>query len=60
MDREPKEGPGVTIRTAEKDHVDFILRNVDLSVANSIRRTMLAEVPTLSIDLVEIEKILLF
>lgn len=48
-------GPRVTIRQTERDHVDFILRGVDLSVANSLRRTMLAEVPTLAIDLVEID-----
>lgn len=48
-------GPAVTIRQAERDHVDFILKDVDLLTANSIRRTMLAEVPTLAIDLVEIE-----
>ncbi|KAI5965948.1 rpb3 [Candida pseudojiufengensis] len=48
-------GPSVTIRDTEKDRVDFVLRDVDLSVANSLRRTMLAEVPTLSIDLVEID-----
>ncbi|RCK55620.1 DNA-directed RNA polymerase II subunit RPB3 [Candida viswanathii] len=56
MDVDSHNGPSVTIRTADKDHVDFILRDVDLAVANSIRRTMLAEVPTLAIDLVEIEK----
>lgn len=49
------EGPAVTIRETDKDHVDFILKNVDLSVANALRRTMLAEVPTLAIDLVEFD-----
>lgn len=49
------DGPAVTIRETEKDRVDFILKDVDLSVANSMRRTMLAEVPTLAIDLVEID-----
>ncbi|KAG7661947.1 rpb3 [[Candida] subhashii] len=48
-------GPSVTIREAERDHVNFILKDVDLAMANSIRRTMLAEVPTLAIDLVEID-----
>ncbi|EGW35725.1 uncharacterized protein SPAPADRAFT_58923 [Spathaspora passalidarum NRRL Y-27907] len=48
-------GPSVTIREAERDHVNFILKNVSLASANSIRRTMLAEVPTLAIDLVEID-----
>lgn len=35
--------------------ISFTLKNTDLSVANSLRRIMLAEVPTLSIDLVDIE-----
>lgn len=48
------DGPAVTIRETEKDRVDFILKNVDLSVANSMRRAMMSEVPTLAIDLVEI------
>jgi DNA-directed RNA polymerase II subunit RPB3 len=37
-------------------HVEFQLQNVDLSFANSLRRVILAEVPTLAIDLVEIEE----
>ncbi|KAK9365325.1 DNA-directed RNA polymerase [Lipomyces kononenkoae] len=48
-------GPQVTIRRATKDNVDFVLSNVDLSLANSLRRVMLAEIPTIAIDLVEIE-----
>ena len=35
--------------------MDFELSNVDLSFANSLRRTILAEVPTMAIDLVEVE-----
>ena len=34
--------------------IDFVLSNTSLSLANSLRRTMLAEIPTLAIDLVEI------
>ena len=48
-------GPRVTIRQAESDHVDFIMKDVDLALANSLRRTMLAEVPTLAIDIVEVD-----
>mmetsp|Transcript_9205 Transcript_9205/g.11497 ORF Transcript_9205/g.11497 Transcript_9205/m.11497 type:complete len:312 (-) Transcript_9205:2175-3110(-) len=55
IDKGSDTGPRVTIRHTDKDHVDFILKDVDLSMANSMRRTMLAEVPTLAIDLVEIE-----
>lgn len=48
--------PQITIRKAGKDEVDFILSDVDLALANSLRRVMIAEVPTLAIDLVEIQK----
>lgn len=47
--------PEVTVRKAGKDSVDFVLENVDLSVANALRRVFLAEIPTVAIDLVEVE-----
>ncbi|CCJ30120.1 unnamed protein product, partial [Pneumocystis jirovecii] len=50
-----REGPQVTIRNIEKNSIDFVLSNVDLAFANSLRRVILAEVPTVAIDLVEIE-----
>jgi len=49
-------GPRVTIRDLTSSNVNFVLNNVALSFANSIRRTVLAEVPTMAIDLVEIEQ----
>ncbi|KAI1781006.1 insert subdomain of RNA polymerase alpha subunit [Hypoxylon cercidicola] len=57
MDGEFKEdfGPKIQVSAADKIHVDFELSNVDLSLANSLRRTVQAEVPTIAIDLVEIE-----
>ncbi|EEH23065.2 hypothetical protein PABG_05276 [Paracoccidioides brasiliensis Pb03] len=54
MDIEPQ-GPQVTVREAEPNRVDFRLSSVDLAFANSLRRTMLAEIPTVAIDVVEIE-----
>ncbi|KAI9490766.1 RNA polymerase Rpb3/Rpb11 dimerization domain-containing protein [Zychaea mexicana] len=48
-------GPNITIRSLSKDHIDFILSDTDLSVANALRRVMIAEVPTVAIDMVEIE-----
>lgn len=36
-------------------NVDFVLSNVSLAFANSLRRVILAEVPTMAIDLVEVE-----
>lgn len=50
-----QEGPNVTVRRLKRDQLKFILSGVDMSVANSLRRVMMLEVPTLLIDLVEIE-----
>ncbi|KAI1418267.1 insert subdomain of RNA polymerase alpha subunit [Hypoxylon sp. FL1857] len=57
MDGDFKEdfGPKIQVSAADNIHVDFELSNVDLSLANSLRRVMHAEVPTIAIDLVEIE-----
>ncbi|ORY94381.1 RNA polymerase Rpb3/Rpb11 dimerization domain-containing protein [Syncephalastrum racemosum] len=48
-------GPSIDIRELTKDRINFILSDTDLSVANSLRRVMIAEVPTVAIDMVEIE-----
>lgn len=49
-------GPRVTIRDTDKTSIDFVLNNTSLSLANSLRRTMLAEIPTLAIDLVQVHE----
>lgn len=41
---------------AEPFRVDVKLSSIDLAFANSLRRTLLSEVPTMAIDLVEVEK----
>ncbi|KAN0060010.1 RNA polymerase II subunit 3 [Thecaphora frezii] len=46
--------PKITLREINRDHADFILENVDLSFANSLRRIMIADIPTVAIDMVEI------
>ncbi|KAI1259146.1 DNA-directed RNA polymerase [Xylariaceae sp. FL1019] len=48
-------GPSVKISSAGPANVDFELSNVDLAFANSLRRIIQAEVPTVAVDLVEIE-----
>ncbi|KAK9077190.1 hypothetical protein SSX86_005526 [Deinandra increscens subsp. villosa] len=47
--------PKVKIRELKDDYVKFELRESDVSMANALRRVMIAEVPTIAIDLVEIE-----
>ncbi|KAF9621919.1 hypothetical protein IFM89_029139 [Coptis chinensis] len=47
--------PKIKIREMKDDYLKFELRETDASMANALRRVMLAEVPTIAIDLVEIE-----
>eukprot|EP00882_Tetradesmus_deserticola_P028695 GHRQ01031970.1.p1 GENE.GHRQ01031970.1~~GHRQ01031970.1.p1 ORF type:complete len:212 (+),score=80.39 GHRQ01031970.1:263-898(+) len=47
--------PKISIRKLEDDYVEFILSDTDASVANALRRIMIAEVPTVAIDLVDFE-----
>ncbi|QPH05814.1 hypothetical protein C2857_003826 [Epichloe festucae Fl1] len=54
MDGEPEQ-PQVTISAADRTRVDFALSKTNLSFANSIRRIIQAEVPTIAVDLVEVE-----
>ncbi|KAL8736471.1 MAG: hypothetical protein Q9166_000263 [cf. Caloplaca sp. 2 TL-2023] len=55
MDGLEDAGPRVTVRQASRDRADFTMEGIDLSFANSLRRTLLAEVPTIAIDLVEVQ-----
>ena len=43
------------IRQLEADSCEFVLKGTDPSIANALRRVMLVDVPTIAIDLVEIE-----
>ncbi|RVW61462.1 DNA-directed RNA polymerases II, IV and V subunit 3 [Vitis vinifera] len=47
--------PKIKIREVKDDYAKFELRETDASMANALRRVMIAEVPTVAIDLVEIE-----
>jgi len=42
--------------TLGRNDMRFILRNTDVSMANALRRTMIAEVPTMAVDLVTIHE----
>lgn len=54
--KEPGAEPGVEVLHLTDDRITFMLWDVDMSVANALRRVMLAEVPTLAIDLVEVKE----
>ncbi|DBA00351.1 TPA: hypothetical protein N0F65_000536, partial [Lagenidium giganteum] len=47
--------PKIDIQELRDDFIKFELSETDASVANAVRRVMIAEVPTLAIDLVSIE-----
>ncbi|KAN0130830.1 DNA-directed RNA polymerase, RBP11-like dimerization domain containing protein [Lactarius tabidus] len=43
----------IPLRMLKKDRMNFVLENVDLAFANSLRRVMMADIPTVAIDIVE-------
>jgi DNA-directed RNA polymerase II subunit RPB3 len=45
--------PKVEVLSIAPHAISFILSETDTSVANALRRIMIAEVPTIAIDLVE-------
>ena len=47
--------PKIRLRKLTNTFCEFVLSNTDVSVANAIRRVMIAEIATIAIDLVEIE-----
>ncbi|ETN41997.1 uncharacterized protein HMPREF1541_03936 [Cyphellophora europaea CBS 101466] len=48
------QGPKVTVRKVGSDKVDFVLQSCSLGFANAVRRAVIAEIPTVAIDLVDI------
>ena len=47
--------PKIKIASKTKDTIEFYLTETDLSFANSLRRIILAEVPTMAIDMVSVQ-----
>lgn len=47
--------PDIRIRKLSHSYCEFVLSNTDVSVANALRRVIIAEVPTIAIDLVDME-----
>ncbi|KAM3379195.1 hypothetical protein P3S68_011609 [Capsicum galapagoense] len=46
--------PRIKISEVKPDFMKFELRDIDFSIANTLRRIMITEVPTIAVDLVEI------
>ena len=48
--------PQIKILDIKPDSIEFLLLNVDLAFANSLRRVIISEVPTMAIDMVQVKE----
>ena len=51
---EGRYNPQIKIKDLTADSIEFLLTNVDVSFANSLRRVIISEVPTMAIDMVQV------
>lgn len=56
MERSYRRSPDVEVTGMQENLMNFVLSKTDTSMANALRRVMIAEVPTVAIDLVEVEQ----
>lgn len=54
-ERGTNQEPNIEILELDKEHIKFVLHNADLSVANSLRRIIMSEVPTMAIEFVNVK-----
>ena len=48
--------PNIQIIDLKNDSIEFRLKNADLAFANSLRRVIISEVPTMAIDMVQVSE----
>lgn len=46
--------PNIEITHSDNNLIEFRLKNADLAFANSLRRVIISEVPTMAIDMVQV------
>ena len=49
--------PQISVDELTEDTIKFTLSKTDVSIANALRRAMIAEVPTMAFDKVEIHEV---
>jgi len=51
-----RKNPSIDIKELTSDSIQFLLKDCDFSWANALRRIILSEIPTMAIDVVEIQE----
>ena len=56
VDEKRRMVPSIKIINIDHNTISFELLNTDLTIANALRRIIISEVPTMAIEIVEIEE----